>query len=411
MGTRVAPTLANLFMADFEERFVYTYHTQPKLWVRFIDDIFLIWDAGETELMEFIKHLNAVHDSIKFTHDISKKEIPFLDTVVKIHNGVLITDLYNKETDAHNYLHYRPSHPSQCKEGIPFGQFLCLRRICTREEDFIRHGLIMGAHFLCRGYPKDLIAEGLIRALNTPRPDPLGMTGDLQGSTQSSSPAILVTTFHPTFNSLKKVVKANWEILARSAKTQILHKQRFIVGMRKPPSLRDQLVQARLSYSKDIPDRHQAAVRGRSVNLCNNPNRRYCPRMNKSGETISSSTGRRYITKYNVNCQSSNLIYCLKCTRCNKQYVGQTKRRVMDRFQNHLYRILHQKTSSDMGLHFNSGGHQGLHDVDITILDFIHCSPNSTRAQKLRNTIERNWMFKLRTQVPFCMNLIDAPMY
>ena len=86
----------------------------------------------------------------------------------------------------------------------------------------------------------------------------------------------------------------------------------FIVGMRKPPSLRDQLVQARLSYSKDIPDRHQAAGRGRSVNLCNNPNCRYCPRMNKSGETISSSTGKRYITKYNVNCQSSNLIYCLR---------------------------------------------------------------------------------------------------
>ena len=83
----------------------------------------------------------------------------------------------------------------------------------------------------------------------------------------------------------------------------------------------------------------------------------------------------------------------------------------MDRFQNHFYRILHQKTSSDMGLHFNSGGHQGLHDVEITILDFIHCSPNFTRAQKLRNTIERNWMFKLRTQVPFGMNLIDAPIY
>ena len=70
-----------------------------------------------------------------------------------------------------------------------------------------------------------------------------------------------------------------------------------------------------------------------------------------------------------------------------------------------------EKTDSDMGLHFNSGGHRGLADVEITILDFIHCSPNSTSAQKLRNTIERNWMFKLRTQVPFGMNLIDAPIY
>ena len=220
MGTRVAPTLANLFMADFEERFVYTYHTQPKLWGRFIDDIFMIWDSGEAELMDFIKHLNSVHDSIKFTHEISKNAIPFLDTVVKIHNGTLTTDLHNKDTDAHNYLHYCSSHPSHCKRGIPFGQFLRLRCICTKEEDFIRHALIMGAHFLSRGYPTDLISTGLIRALQTHRPDPLNTTGDKKVPTESSGPAILITTFHPTFSSLKKLVRTNWEILARSAKTQ-----------------------------------------------------------------------------------------------------------------------------------------------------------------------------------------------
>ena len=126
MGTRVAPTLANLFMADFEERFVYTYHTQPKLWGRFIDDIFMIWDSGEAEIMDFIKHLNSVHDSIKFTYEISENAIPFLDTVVKIYNGTLTTDLHNKDTDAHNYLHYCSSDPSHCKRGIPFGQFLRL---------------------------------------------------------------------------------------------------------------------------------------------------------------------------------------------------------------------------------------------------------------------------------------------
>ena len=82
----------------------------------------------------------------------------------------LYTDLHNKDTDAHNYLHYCSSHPSHCKRGIPFGQFLRLRRICTREEDFIRHALIMGAHFLSRGYPTDLISTGLIRALNSDSP-------------------------------------------------------------------------------------------------------------------------------------------------------------------------------------------------------------------------------------------------
>ena len=39
MGTRVAPTYANLFMAHFEEKYIYTHNSKPRIWFRFIDDI------------------------------------------------------------------------------------------------------------------------------------------------------------------------------------------------------------------------------------------------------------------------------------------------------------------------------------------------------------------------------------
>ena len=64
-----------------------------------------------------------------------------------------------------------------------------------------------------------------------------------------------------------------------------------------------------------------------------------------------------------------------------------------------------------MGKHFNTEGHMGLQDVKIHIEDFIHCNPESRRAQTLRNLIEKNWMFKLQTQIPEGLNLIDAPTY
>ena len=41
MGAKLAPSYANIFMTKFEEKYVYTYPLQPKLWRRFIDDIFI----------------------------------------------------------------------------------------------------------------------------------------------------------------------------------------------------------------------------------------------------------------------------------------------------------------------------------------------------------------------------------
>ena len=75
MGTKLAPSYANLFMTKFEEKYVYTYPLQPKLWKRFIDDIFMIWPHGMDSLLEFINHLNIVHPTIKFTSDISDTNI------------------------------------------------------------------------------------------------------------------------------------------------------------------------------------------------------------------------------------------------------------------------------------------------------------------------------------------------
>ena len=57
MGTKLAPSYANLFTTKFEEKYVYTYPLQPKLWKKFKDDIFMIWLHGMDSLLEFIDHL------------------------------------------------------------------------------------------------------------------------------------------------------------------------------------------------------------------------------------------------------------------------------------------------------------------------------------------------------------------
>ena len=34
MGTKLAPSYANLFMSKFEDKYVYTYPLQPQLWIK-----------------------------------------------------------------------------------------------------------------------------------------------------------------------------------------------------------------------------------------------------------------------------------------------------------------------------------------------------------------------------------------
>ena len=97
MGTKLAPSYANLFMTKFEENHVYTYHLQLTLWKRFINDIFLILPHGMNSILEFIKHLNTVHSTIKFTSDISPTEIVFLDLIIYIKGNKLYTRLHTQK--------------------------------------------------------------------------------------------------------------------------------------------------------------------------------------------------------------------------------------------------------------------------------------------------------------------------
>ena len=398
MGTRVAPTYANIFMSDFENRHVYTYQKQPLLWVRFIDDIFVVWTHGRTEIDKFIDHLNSVHNTIKFTSEISAHKVCFLDTWAILHeNGSIQTDLYTKPTDSNNYLTYQSAHPPHCKKGIPGGQFLRLRRICSDEDSFIKHSIIKGKHFLRRGYPIDVLKQGFLKALNTDRDSLLKITPK---DKNEEPPLILVTTFNPGFHGLRNIVDKNWGILGISCSTRDIHQKQLITGLRKPANLKDILVKAKL---RDPPH----APASEPCNPCNTKTCRYCPKLNKSGRITCSATKRDYVAKHNVTCKSSNLIYCISCKRCGIQYVGQTKNRLMDRFQSHFYNIGHNKPGSVIGKHFNSNGHQSLSDVEIHILDFIHAHPAGTRSKKLRDLIEYNWIQRMHTNAPTGLNIMD----
>ena len=86
MGTKCAPSYANLFMGKFEKKYIYNrIKNKSKLYLRFIDDIFMIWTPSKEDLLNFIQEINQVHQSIKFIVEYSENLHQF-----SRHNGLYI---------------------------------------------------------------------------------------------------------------------------------------------------------------------------------------------------------------------------------------------------------------------------------------------------------------------------------
>ena len=58
MGTKMAPSFANLFLGTFEANALKNAPFNPHTWFRYIDDIFMIWTEGLGNLKIFIDYLN-----------------------------------------------------------------------------------------------------------------------------------------------------------------------------------------------------------------------------------------------------------------------------------------------------------------------------------------------------------------
>ena len=79
MGSTMAPSYANIFMAELEENLLMSYQ-KPILWKRYIDDILCIWPGPMPELKDFIEFLNQSHSTIKFTYESSTYSVNFPST-------------------------------------------------------------------------------------------------------------------------------------------------------------------------------------------------------------------------------------------------------------------------------------------------------------------------------------------
>ncbi|KAK3090867.1 hypothetical protein FSP39_015326 [Pinctada imbricata] len=171
MGTKMAPSYANIFMGDFEDRLLRQAPSKPLSWLRFIDDIEMKWTEGRERLDEFIDFTNKFHPSIKFTVEISDSSNVFLDTKSTLRDGGIHFDLHTKDTDSHLYLRTDSCHPPHIFKGIPKGLATRIRRICSSDDSFHLRSKELSQRLCHRGYNAKSVHESISAVQRIDRQD------------------------------------------------------------------------------------------------------------------------------------------------------------------------------------------------------------------------------------------------
>ncbi|XP_023024928.2 uncharacterized protein [Leptinotarsa decemlineata] len=93
-------------MEDLKTRAIDTSHLKPTCWLRYVDDVFVIWLHGSEDFHAFLNHINSLYLDLKFTMEVkTNNSLPFLD--------VLITKSNNSFSQFSHTVNRKPTHTNR----------------------------------------------------------------------------------------------------------------------------------------------------------------------------------------------------------------------------------------------------------------------------------------------------------
>ena len=251
MGTKFAPIYATLVLAYLEEK-MYTRleqefdldfkHYIQENFKRFLDDCFILFTRSKHNLEQFHRILNDLHPSIKYTMDMSKSSLPFLDTMVINKGGQIQTNIYYKPTDSKQYLLYTSCHPKHTRNSIPYNLARRLKTIVSENEVLDQRLNELKQYLNKRKYPSKLIEDAIKKV------EVLDRTTLLRNTRKSNDPEVIpyVTTFNPFNPEIFSEIRQHKRILHRNNEMHTIFKNKiFLKSKRQPPNLKRLLTKAK----------------------------------------------------------------------------------------------------------------------------------------------------------------------
>jgi len=346
--------ICKLFYGNLEETMLYTATVKAKYYKRFIDDIFLIVDCGETQLTEFIEHMNSQNPSIQFTHEYSKEEITFLDDTVYRERDKLQVKTFIKPTNKQLYISSKSHHPPGATKGVAFGEAIRYLRTNSDKKQFYKMLFLHKRNVLKRGYPRSLINKAMKKFKFSMREELLMAKEQL---VMTGRMVVFVTRYCSRARKVFWIVEKYWcRLDSYHAGINTYIRNRPTTAFRSNQNLSRKLV-----WTK--PKRHHKRSNDSTTTATSNGNSshsgsssssqhnidiarlagikynvniglkvstkrckdRSCPLHGKlkcTNQARSNFSKRAYITRGVADCNTKSVVYMIQCKKCGKQYVG-----------------------------------------------------------------------------------------
>jgi hypothetical protein len=150
-------------MEPFEKLTLDSAQNRSSLWLRCVDDIFVVWPPGPERLQNFLSHLNSLRPSVQFTMGIeSDSAIHFLNVVVVRKETTLATKVYMKPTHTGRYLSFASNHPPHVKRGLIRSFHNRASAICHERQDLLNEISSASCDLQLNGFPQGSMTRPLI---------------------------------------------------------------------------------------------------------------------------------------------------------------------------------------------------------------------------------------------------------
>lgn len=310
MGARFAPSVANIFMALWEEDFVFgSRPVQLVCYQRYIDDLFMIWERDMISLQLFMSKLNGNNKGIHLSWNADIARIAFLDLEIFKQEDRFLSRNYFIATDRNRFIPLDSCHHHSWLYNVPKGQFIHLRRNCALDSDYFSRANVLADRFLQKGYTKEHITGDMVNVGNLERTSLVADSDNHQKSKDDFGYKVILD-YNIQYKKFERIVSKHWDILKKDSVLGAVFPPCPKFVYRKPPTLRDIL-----APSVVVPLRSKRktgfSTSCQVFNACGKcPACKQCRHNLKRRKDFSASaTSKYYQIKHLITCNTVGVVY------------------------------------------------------------------------------------------------------